>query len=265
MKKYYTIQIIPSNSEKVRTYKISPFLLKFSWFLLGACVLFLVLVIFKLAEINLIIVNHNHLKKENQVLTEAQKEYELKLSDLEEIFTLESQILNILEAFYESDSGKINSLLDHYRFDHTPLDKNKINYDGVYHFGGVGSSKIREKIPSITPVIGTISKKFSEKDNHYGIDFAAPAGTPVFSTASGKVIVADKQDELGLTVSIDHENGYQTRYSHLKSISTKKGRNIQKGEVLGFVGSTGKSSGPHLHYEILFNGKNINPETFFNN
>ncbi|MDR1759779.1 MAG: peptidoglycan DD-metalloendopeptidase family protein [Fibrobacter sp.] len=222
------------------------------------------LIAFKLAEINLLMIDFNNLKKENQQLMITQQEYEQKLSDLKDIFTLESQILNILGTFYENDSNKVNSILDKYRFEHSPIEKNKVNYDGMYHFGSTGSIKSREKIPNILPVVGTISKKFSEEENHKGIDFAAPSGTPVFAAASGKVVLADKKDELGLTVVIDHEDGYETRYSHLKTISAKKGRQIKKGEILGFVGSTGKSSGPHLHYEVLFNGKSINPETLFN-
>ncbi len=264
-KSRYIIQVIPPNSGKTKTYRISPFLFKSFWGLLGIFILFLMLIAFKLVEINLLIVDFDNLKQKNKQLMISQQEYERQLSDLDDIFHLESQILNILGTFYENDSNKINSILDKYRFEHTPIEKNKVNYDGMYHFGSAGSVRSREKIPNILPVIGTISKKFSEDENHNGTDFAAPAGTPVFAAASGKVTFADKKDELGLTVIINHDNGYETLYSHLKTISAKKGRQIHKGEVLGFVGSTGKSSGPHLHYEVLFKGKSLNPETLFNN
>jgi len=120
-----------------------------------------------------------------------------------------------------------------------------------------------DRKPNILPVIGVISKKFDEEDNHFGIDFAATLHEPVFSTASGKVLFVGTNEDLGKTVEIDHGNGLITRYGHLSSYYVKKGNVVRKGETIGAVGMSGKTTGPHLHYEIKLNGKSVNPENYF--
>ncbi len=97
---------------------------------------------------------------------------------------------------------------------------------------------------------------------HEGIDLAAPAGTPVRSTADGRVIVAEKDGRYGRTVVIDHGDGYRTRYAHLKKIETSEGRRVERGELIGRVGKSGNASGTHLHYEVLRNGVPVDPRAF---
>ena len=121
-----------------------------------------------------------------------------------------------------------------------------------------------EHIPNVIPVVGIVSKKFSEENDHLGTDFSAQSGDPVFASGSGIVEFAGQKDELGNTVVIDHQNGYVTSYSHLKDIRTRKGRSIGKGEIIGTVGNTGNSSAPHLHYSITKDGREMDPEDFIN-
>jgi murein DD-endopeptidase MepM/ murein hydrolase activator NlpD len=97
---------------------------------------------------------------------------------------------------------------------------------------------------------------------HQGIDLAAPAGSPVRSTADGVVVVADRDKRYGRTVVIDHGDGYRTRYAHLKKIETKKGRRVERGDVIGRVGKSGNASGTHLHYEVQRNGVPVNPRAY---
>ncbi len=97
---------------------------------------------------------------------------------------------------------------------------------------------------------------------HEGIDLAAPAGTPVTATAAGKVVFAGKDGRYGKTVVIDHGGGYRTRYAHLKKIETKKGKRVERGDVIGRVGKSGNASGAHLHYEVLKNGVAVNPRGY---
>lgn len=94
---------------------------------------------------------------------------------------------------------------------------------------------------------------------HLGTDYAASHGTPVFSTAIGTVTHASTKGGYGLLVEIEHANGYRTRYAHLSKILVKRGQRIAQQQTVGRVGSTGRSTGPHLHYEILKNGRQINP------
>ena len=94
---------------------------------------------------------------------------------------------------------------------------------------------------------------------HLGMDFAADTGTRVWATARGTVSYAGRKGAYGKLVEIEHPNGYRTRYAHLSRISVRKGQRVDKYEIVGRVGSTGRSTGPHLHYELLRNGRHRNP------
>lgn len=85
---------------------------------------------------------------------------------------------------------------------------------------------------------------------HAGVDLAAPMGTPVTATADGMVGLAGWVGGYGLTIQIDHGRAIQTRYAHLSVLSVSPGQSVKQGQVIGFVGSTGQSTGPHLHYEL---------------
>lgn len=94
---------------------------------------------------------------------------------------------------------------------------------------------------------------------HAGIDLAAPTGTPIVATAAGVVASADWYGGYGLCVTVDHQNGYVTLYGHMSAISVSAGQQVQPGQPLGRVGSTGSSTGPHLHYELRRDGYAVNP------
>jgi murein DD-endopeptidase MepM/ murein hydrolase activator NlpD len=94
---------------------------------------------------------------------------------------------------------------------------------------------------------------------HQGIDFSVPAGTSVKATGYGKVIQSSYDQANGQFIEIDHGDGYRTKYAHLKTPYVQQGQNIQLGQTIGEVGSTGRSTSAHLHYEVLYQGANINP------
>lgn len=94
---------------------------------------------------------------------------------------------------------------------------------------------------------------------HRGVDLAAPTGTPVVATSDGTVGVADWSGGYGLLVALNHAGGMQTRYGHMSRLNVVPGQHVRAGDVIGFVGSTGRSTGPHLHYEVRFNGEAVNP------
>ena len=98
-----------------------------------------------------------------------------------------------------------------------------------------------------------------QKDWHPGIDFAALAGTDVIATAAGVVTSVGRKSGYGEFIEISHGDGYTTRYGHNKTILVKKGDIIEKGQVIAKVGNTGRSTGPHVHYEVTRNGKKLNP------
>lgn len=94
---------------------------------------------------------------------------------------------------------------------------------------------------------------------HEGVDFAGKTGSPIIATASGVVIAAGKRYGYGLVVEVSHGNGITTRYAHCKKTLVKKGDLVTKGQILAEMGSSGRSTGPHVHYEVLKNGKPVNP------
>jgi len=95
--------------------------------------------------------------------------------------------------------------------------------------------------------------------NHKGVDLAAPTGTPIYATADGIVSKAQRFSSYGLYVSIEHGAQLQTRFAHMSRIAVANGERVQKGDIIGYVGSTGRSTGPHLHYEVRIAGKAVNP------
>ncbi|WP_373693885.1 M23 family metallopeptidase [Parafrankia sp. BMG5.11] len=95
------------------------------------------------------------------------------------------------------------------------------------------------------------------------MDLAAPSGTPVFATSDGIVDASGWSGGYGLLVAVSHTGGLQTRYAHLSRLNVAQGQQVRRGEVIGYVGSTGNSTGPHLHYEIRRDGRAIDPSAHF--
>jgi len=117
---------------------------------------------------------------------------------------------------------------------------------------------------------GYISSGFGERvdpftggeEFHEGIDFAAPQGTPIHAVAAGIVTWAGPRGGFGNMVQIDHGNGYATRYGHAYKVLVHVGETVQRGDVIGLVGNTGRSTGPHVHFEVLKDGHEVNPARF---
>ncbi len=128
-----------------------------------------------------------------------------------------------------------------------------------------------EVIPSGRPIgKGWISSYFGmrtdpftgRQERHKGMDFAGKEGSPIEATAAGVVSWSGKRYGYGLMVEVNHGNGYATRYGHSRKTLVKIGDVVEKGQLLAEMGSTGRSTGPHVHYEVLYRGKSINPAKF---
>jgi len=128
-------------------------------------------------------------------------------------------------------------------------------------------------IPSLWPVLGRISSEFGDTRlsgssggirPHRGVDIAAPLGSTIAATAAGTVSFAGRDLECGRLICIDHGHGYSTMYGHLKEILVKPGDKIREGQTIGTVGSSGNSTGPHLHYEVRLQGSPVNPVHYLN-
>lgn len=130
--------------------------------------------------------------------------------------------------------------------------------------GGIASVAI----PSRNPLaMDRMTSSFGMRDHpilggrraHKGVDLAAPVGTPIYATADGKVSRASWFSGYGLFVSLEHGGDMQTRYGHMSRLNVAEGQIVHKGDVIGYVGSTGNSTGPHLHYEVRVDGTAVNP------
>ncbi len=129
-------------------------------------------------------------------------------------------------------------------------------------------ASMRDCTPSIRPLKGGfLSSRFGRRmdpftgriTRHRGIDYFARTGTPVMSSANGVITMAKKNGSMGLTIEVNHGNGFKTRYAHLSKLYVRRGQRIKRGETLGAVGNTGRSTGPHLHYEVIFRKQHRDP------
>ncbi len=127
--------------------------------------------------------------------------------------------------------------------------------------------------PSIKPVSGVITSPFGYRRSpftgrrtfHSGLDISNRMGTKIVSTAAGKVVFAGRKSGYGNVVIIDHGYGKATKYAHLRDILVKKRQHVKRGEAIGTLGNTGRTTGPHLHYEVLVNGTPVNPAKYILN
>lgn len=185
-------------------------------------------------------------EKQQQIIASANyiEDLKAKLLDKEDSgsqINKREELKKILKEFIDNDVGSYD--------EQVILDKIE------------GIEKRKRFIPDLVPIKSEykISQRYSER--HKGIDFATELGEEVSSAAAGEVVIVKYDKYFGNVIVVDHFNGYISFYAHLASVFTEKEDFVKKGEVIGLVGNTGNSSGPHLHFEILKNDKNIDPET----
>ena len=166
-----------------------------------------------------------------------------------------------------------------YEQDVTPLGEADSEFRDLYSEWGFGISadavapSRSVAVPSLYPVDMTNVRRSSgfgarkaplagASTNHKGIDLAAPIGTPIYATADGTISRSGWASGYGKLVIINHGNGIESRYAHMSARSVNDGEAVKKGDIIGYVGSTGNSTGPHLHYEVRVEGVAINPVSF---
>jgi murein DD-endopeptidase MepM/ murein hydrolase activator NlpD len=132
------------------------------------------------------------------------------------------------------------------------------------------ASRVLASLPSRWPLRGPVNSDFGSRRSpwgpsvefHGGIDIGASVGTPVLAPAPGLVVFAGRQPEFGIALLIDHGHDTTSLYGHLSRLNVSAGQTVERGEVLAWSGNTGRSSGPHLHYEIQVKGQPVNPHTY---
>jgi murein DD-endopeptidase MepM/ murein hydrolase activator NlpD len=190
----------------------------------------------------------------------------------------EQQQLQELQLVLQMNKGELTqSIVSNVSNLESRLNRQQKSYNEIANF-----IRNKEQLLASTPAIQPVSNKdlnrvasgfgyridpvYKTVKFHGGLDFAAPQGTPIYATANGTVKVAGNLGNgYGNHVVVNHGYGYETLYGHMFRINVRPGRQVKRGEILGYVGSTGKSTGPHLHYEVHKNGRPIDPVYFFYN
>ena len=194
------------------------------------------------------------LKKENEKVVELEK----KLEELSKFRKKVENMLGVQSAPPPFDIEKLASEVNS-----KPAKKReKVNKTTVRASNPVEEEILKAEKANIytpygMPVKGYISRGFTA--SHRGVDIAAQTGTPIISPANGIVVKVTYNKRFGNLVVISHGDIYKTVYGHLSKVLVKPGDVVKKGDLIGFVGNTGLSTGPHLHYEIWKNGKPVNP------
>ncbi len=149
-------------------------------------------------------------------------------------------------------------------------------YNRETHQKAADNIRLRDDIfrhtPTIYPTFGRITTRFGyrthpitkRRDYHKGLDIANDTGTPIYATADGTVKKVVRKKLIGKMIEIEHAYGYKTVYGHLDEYLVKVGDKVTKGQIIGLMGNTGRSTGPHLHYEIVYYGKALNPVKYLN-
>lgn len=170
---------------------------------------------------------------------------ELVKSVSDRLSTLDRQVYSQIKSF---DFLRQEALKQKDRLEHVPA------------IQPVSESKLRQMASGygyrVDPIYGT-------KRLHEGMDFSAPIGTDIYATGRGRVIFAGWKSAYGNLIEIDHGYNYVTRYAHLSKINVRQGQTVERGEKIGEVGNTGKSTGPHLHYEVRLRGAPQNPVNYY--
>lgn len=203
------------------------------------------------------------------------KYYEITLDNdvIETVDTLQEaeELINSIKQDNEKQDLNL-SIIEKYT-----QNKEEIKTDEIEIAKNQMKNKIEEKENYITevngikiaylPVQGVITSRYGvssriRKSNHTGLDIAVSSGTPIKVVSSGKVTYAGYQGSYGNLVKVDHGQGVETWYAHTKEMYVTEGQEVKAGDVIAAVGSTGNSTGPHLHFEIRINGEHINPQNY---
>lgn len=297
-KRFFTVMIIPHTEESIVSIRIPLVLFQ----ILSIVILLGLLVFFvwvksyhrlkgDASEIAL-------LKMENRTLSEQvdrlTQETEELVQQIEEIEALSKEICALIDLKPAQQSEKRPSLLAYNAHDDNTRQLPNRGESQVIKRASANISymessipKINEELlqlkedveeyqkqmaatPSIWPARGRVTSEFGprrspitgRREFHFGIDIAGPRGMPIISTAAGEVVFASYRLGFGNTIIINHGYGFTTVYAHLKSFNVTVGSTVKKGEVLGYMGSTGSSTGTHLHYEVHYRGVAVDPREY---
>ena len=290
---FYTLIVVPDASSRLRKLKLPVRVLQclgtigvLSFFVLVGLGFSYVKMAFKAADYDKLQAENTDLRIQKKNLEVATVKLGEKLNNIESLF---GQIQNLIESDSLTKRGKANG---------PAVGGSKVDYPTAELLGSANlkdgiallkdrtaemesqltllqqvaekKATIRRITPSIWPVKGMITSHYGnradpfngEAELHLGVDISALFGTQVHSPADGKIIYAQRKAAYGNLIIIDHGNGLTTRLGHLSRFNVQVGQRIHKNDVVGYVGTSGRSTAPHLHYEVRLNDRPINPRNY---
>jgi|TergutMp193P3_1026864.scaffolds.fasta_scaffold34128_2 murein DD-endopeptidase MepM/ murein hydrolase activator NlpD len=268
---YYTFMFFPEGKGNPFTLRIHPY----TFYLTIVSVLLIIsglaLLLYKTGEISLKLQLVQGLKEENARLGEQNRDLQISADKIANIDSL-AAYLQRLSAI--SGSGPAGGLPQPVASAQAAKDAPGVQplvqvedmtreSDGAQAQRGAQTvGEYASSVPNIMPVDGWITKHFvpdTEAEAHNGLDIAAASGTPIRATAMGAVDDIRNDKYFGLLVEIRHDNGFVTRYTHCSQVLVSVSDRVNRGQTIALVGNTGRSTAPHLHYEVLKFGKNVDP------
>ncbi len=234
----------------------------------------------------------------NKTLIEEKNEYSVKVEEtlnmLQKVKNIEIQLRgmlgmkntrNVIENYHIGGTGmgetslpiELGSIFDRYRFDSNLSEVKREIWEQHQSIKNINNFIDRKRdvllsTPSIWPIFGYMTSNYGwrthpitkRREYHRAIDMYSvlERRAPIRATAPGKIVVAGWAGSFGKIVIIDHGNGYSTRYCHCSKIIVKQREKVEQGQIIGYIGNTGLSTGPHLHYEVWYKGKPVNPMQF---
>lgn len=276
----HTIIFVPHERAKFRKWRVSSSQLLAATGLLVGCTATALFVTWSFFTSR---VNHaelSRLRSENQELRTLATSFESSVGRLQqqlsdyETRTRKLAIVAGVESLGESTEGGVGgadssrSILAPARLDELAARASELERSLEEVDTALSESSQRiSSLPAIAPVRGLVTSGFGVRSDpmngrpthHPAIDIAAPPGKPVVATADGLVITAGWDNGLGNAVVLSHGFGITTRFGHMSKLAVKPGAKVKRGDVIGYIGNTGRSTGYHLHYEVLVNGEHVNP------
>lgn len=287
MKRFYTVILVPHTGERFRKWRLSSRGVKALAVLAGAALIATGVLVVHYMSFYQDLTDLRELRLGNAELKRQNIDYEVSVEHLnEQVASLQNFVmkLSVMAGLDETpqlaDAGVGGSLdldfgvpasayaqvkgeLDRMRGDLSHLEERSRVLERFYE----QNTLMLASTPSIWPVRGYYSSNYGYRKDpftgmramHYGIDISTPTGRPVAATADGIVLYAARRGTYGNIVVIDHKFGMMTRYAHLSKFNVRAGARVKRGDVVGYVGSTGRSRAPHLHYEVWVDDTTVHP------
>jgi murein DD-endopeptidase MepM/ murein hydrolase activator NlpD len=208
----------------------------------------------------------NEIKSSKKEVIALKESYEAQVEELQKLQNEKNNIINNLT----NQANQIQAKIDDYEEDNVQLENLFNNNSKSNDNGQAGSGESVGSGGFIRPVGGYVSCPYGPRIHpitgkqsfHQGVDLASPSGTPIKAAKDGVVTTATYHDIYGNMIIIDHGNGFSTLYAHQTNYIVSPGQRVKQGQVIGYVGSTGWSTGPHLHFEVRINGQHTNPMNY---